>query len=78
MLQNFKYFLQFQVRSKKCAKTFSKFLKLKCVLKKKEKKMRKFSLNASVQNSFQKLSNLLRFVIGFPKSYKMFKSNDWK
>ena len=27
--------------------------------------------------SFQKLRNLLPFVIGFPKSYKMLKSNDF-
>ena len=27
--------------------------------------------------SLQKFCNLVSFVIGFPKSYKMLKSNDW-
>ena len=45
-------------------------------------KMCKFPSKASVQKSipnfFAKFSNLLAYVIGFPKSYKLLKSNGWK
>ena len=36
------------------------------------------SLLKSVQNLFAKIVRSGAFVIGFPKSCKMLKSNDWK
>ena len=45
-------------------------------------KMCKFPTKASVQKSvhnfFAEFCHLLAFVKGFPKSYKLFKSNSWK
>ena len=57
----------------KCAKTFSKFVRPKCVLKKKEKKMRKFSLKASVQNFFSKIEQPASFCYRLSKELKKVK-----
>ena len=40
--------------------------------------MCKFHIKVSMKKNCAKGGNMLAFVIGFPKSCKMLKSNDWK
>ena len=92
-LQKFKYLLRYLVIKQKMCKNLHIFekpltqriqmCKNICKMYIQEKlKMCKFPSKAyvqkSVQNFFAKLCNLLAFVQGFPKNYKMLKSIDWK
>ena len=65
----------------KSAQIFTKFLKPKFVFKK-SLKYANFLSRGLCKNlrkiSFKNLCNLVSFLIGFPKSYKMSKSNDCK
>ena len=64
----------------KYAKIFSNFYNLNVFSRKTRivnSLSRRLCKNLS-KNSVQKLCDLLSFTMGFPKSYKMLKSYDWK